>query len=606
MSVRIECPKKDALQAFARGQLSAPEAAQIQSHVDACQRCRTTLNAISPATQMFEQRDDSIASSPTLGIRGPVLATDLYPFLKPGVEADELGRLGNYRVLELLGKGGMGFVFRGEDIALRRPVAIKVMRPEMNRDSKGGERFIREARTLAKIKHDHLVTIYSADQDGDIIYFAMELLEGESLESWMRSHQSADLGEIIRIAREIASGLAVLHKRKLMHRDVKPANIWLEAPNRRVKILDLGLARPDGAASYAALTDSGIVLGTPDYMSPEQANGGEVDARTDLFSLGCILYRLCTGKAPFPGKTFPDVLMALANDTPTAPIKLNAELPPPLSKLIMQMLARNPKARPASAEAVVQALDEIEFDRVDTGDRTQPIKLTKPAKSKSSRCLKVIAVPWWRRPLVLVGIGIGALVGLALFMAVIVAIVILLIKPHAGPNAAAPPIAAAAQNKQFLVDMKEIARQNWPFQMPKEPKDDDGKRKFKDAKGPPKDFDQTVLINGERKQKSIFMHPPVPPLDDEPASLTYRLDRQFDVFESDVSLNDRQESENPVTFTVYGDGKLLWESRPISSPRDIQHCVVSIRGVSELKIETRCAGPPKGAHAVWIEPVVAK
>src|SRR5437764_1310065 len=177
-----------------------------------------------------------------------------YYRMGPAVSSEELGRLGNYRVLRLLGEGGMGFVFLAEDIALGRPVALKVMKPELA-GAEGWQRFLREARTMAAIKHDHLVTIYQAGQEGQAVWFAMELLQGESMHEWLRKRPKVDVAEVVRMARELAEGLAFLHKRGLVHRDIKPANIWLEEPQRHVKILDLGLVH--SADQGTRLTDAG-------------------------------------------------------------------------------------------------------------------------------------------------------------------------------------------------------------------------------------------------------------------------------------------------------------------------------------------------------------
>ena len=229
------------------------------------------------------------------GDRPPVSLT----FLAPAVGPDELGWLAHYRVLKVLGQGGMGIVFHAEDTQLRRPVALKVIRPEMSKTLSNRQRFLREARAMAQVKSDHVVTVYQVGQVDDVCYLAMELLDGEPLDRWLDRAGTPPPGEAVRIGREIALALAAAHARGLVHRDVKPANVWLEAPTRRVKLLDFGLARPPDADIH--LTQTGVVVGTPTYMAPEQARGEVVDGRADLFSLGCILYLMVTGRLPFEG-----------------------------------------------------------------------------------------------------------------------------------------------------------------------------------------------------------------------------------------------------------------------------------------------------------------
>ena len=168
-----------------------------------------------------------------------------YPFLEPPEQPDEIGRLGNYRVLRLLGEGGMGFVFLAEDLTLGRPAALKVMKPESSHDlnQERSKRFIKEAQALAKMKHENLVPVYNAGTSGDTVFYAMELLEGESLRDRLDRETILHTDEILRLGKELSSGLAFIHMQGLIHRDIKPANIWLEAPDGRVKILDLGLVR---------------------------------------------------------------------------------------------------------------------------------------------------------------------------------------------------------------------------------------------------------------------------------------------------------------------------------------------------------------------------
>src|SRR5262249_11640786 len=298
----------------------------------------------------------------------------------PPEQPDELGRLGPYRLLRILGGGGMGIVVEAEDCQLKRKVALKVMRAGLASDL-NRRRFLREAQAAAAIERGHIVPICHVGEDRGVPYLAMPFLKGQSLNDLLLPGH-LPLAQTARIGRQIAQGLAAAHERGLIHRDIKPSNIWLEtvgtvpaqgvtnvaidipadrAPpstDYRVKILDFGLARARDAESR--LTQPGALMGTVGYLAPEQATGGEIDPRADLFSLGCILYRMCTGRLPFPG---PDILASLASlalDQPPAPHQINPEVMPGMSRLIMQLLAKKPADRPASAAEVAWTLSRIE------------------------------------------------------------------------------------------------------------------------------------------------------------------------------------------------------------------------------------------------------
>jgi WD40 repeat protein/serine/threonine protein kinase len=290
---------------------------------------------------------------------------DLSDFLTPPQAPDELGRLGPYRVLQVLGAGGMGVVFRAEDPHLARLVALKAMLPSLAARESARQRFLREARAAAALKHDHVVTVYQVGEDRGVPYLAMELLEGEPLDARVRREGKLPVPEVLRIGRETALGLAAAHRRGLIHRDIKPANLWLEAHGEtgastaggRVKVLDFGLAR--AVDEEAHLTQQGAVVGTPAYMAPEQGQGRSVDHRCDLFSLGCVLYLLATGEPPFKGTAVVSTLMAVATENPSPPHALDPALPPGLSELIMRLLAKDRAGRPPSAQAVAETLGHI-------------------------------------------------------------------------------------------------------------------------------------------------------------------------------------------------------------------------------------------------------
>jgi serine/threonine protein kinase len=291
-------------------------------------------------------------------------------FLRPPEKPDELGRLGRFRVLKELGRGGMGLVFLAEDLQLLRSVALKVMLPEYASEPLAKERFLREARIAGNIENDHIIAIHEVAEDQGVPFLSMPLLKGEVLADRLEREHPLPLAEVVRLAWQICDGLQAAHSRGLVHRDLKPGNIWLEsrsnAPNAsavrrtgsRVKILDFGLARAVETEQH--LTRTGVILGTPSYMAPEQARDPNVDARADLFSLGVMLFQMATGKLPFRGHDTLSVLFAISKDAPPVPNSLNPEMPPELSDLIMKLLEKKPERRYASADQVTQALEAID------------------------------------------------------------------------------------------------------------------------------------------------------------------------------------------------------------------------------------------------------
>jgi serine/threonine protein kinase/regulation of enolase protein 1 (concanavalin A-like superfamily) len=322
---------------------------------------RPSRNGVGGAQDIEETGSYPPAASwwPTAPVAGdPSTSHERFDFLGPPRADGEFGWLAHYRVLRLLGQGGMGLVFLAEDSLLARHVALKVIRPEIA-DAPGiALRFTREARATAAIKHDHIVTIYQVGQENGVLFLAMELLTGLSLAQWLERGQIPSVELVLRIGREIAAGLSAAHRQGLIHRDIKPANVWLEAPSGRVKILDFGMAR--SVREDVEITRSGVVMGTPAYMAPEQARGEPAGAGSDLFSLGCVIYRLCTCRLPFEGESVMAVLTALSTTTPRRPRDWRNELPPALDELVSRLLAKDPANRPESAEVVVKEIRIIE------------------------------------------------------------------------------------------------------------------------------------------------------------------------------------------------------------------------------------------------------
>ncbi len=281
--------------------------------------------------------------------------------LDPPQSSNELGLLREYHVNKILGEGGMGVVYLAWDSNLHRSVALKVMKRAIAENESSRQRFLLEARATAAIDHDHIVTIYQVGDHNGIPYLVMKYLEGQTLEDLLRKRKVLEPLEAVKIARQIAEGLEAAHQRNLIHRDIKPANIWLESVRNRVKILDFGLARIADSTD-PNITQTGVILGTPAYMSPEQAAGLALDGRSDLFSLGTVLYRLTVGKPPFRGSNNLAILRSLSLDNPESPDHINPAIPPRLSKLILRLLEKEPGSRPGSASLVANMLESIEQD----------------------------------------------------------------------------------------------------------------------------------------------------------------------------------------------------------------------------------------------------
>jgi serine/threonine protein kinase len=276
-------------------------------------------------------------------------------------EGEGLGTLGGLRITRVLGRGGMGVVLEAADPKLGRRVALKAMRPALSVNPTAKQRFLREAKAAAAVEHDHIVPIYQIGEDRGILFLTMPFLKGEPLDAKLKREGRLPVAEIARLGRQTAEGLAAAHEAGLIHRDIKPGNLWLEAPSGRVKVLDFGLARASSSQD-AQLTTSGMVVGTPAYMAPEQAAGKALDARCDLFSLGVVLYRAATGELPFKGDSPMAIIHSLALDTPAHPSDLNPDVPRRLGDLIERLLAKEPGKRPATAAEVAKALAAIEHD----------------------------------------------------------------------------------------------------------------------------------------------------------------------------------------------------------------------------------------------------
>lgn len=294
----------------------------------------------------------------------------------------QLKRIGPYQLVKVLGYGGVGTVFEAIDTNINRHVALKLLNKKWLDDEIAKERFLREAQLCARIKSQHVAMVHAVGEEDGVPYLAMEMLHGFSLEQLIY-HKNLTIPQIVRLAREVAKGLSAAHLEGLIHRDIKPANIWLETlpnptggdkPLYRVKILDFGLARLQEQKD--GLTRHGFVVGTPIYMSPEQATGTKIDARSDLFSLGVVLYKLCTGRLPFQGEKVADVMTAILKENPPPAREVNPEVPAKLSRLIERLMSKSPDKRPPDALNLTRLLEIIENE-----EEKHALRASKAAKA---------------------------------------------------------------------------------------------------------------------------------------------------------------------------------------------------------------------------------
>ena len=430
----MQCPNPKSLQALLDETLAAEEQPTIQAHLETCPRCQKVLEHLAAGGVTWDKTAENLgkpAGDETALLQAvnnlqsvpnpeqtqadaskPPLDVDL-SFLQPSEKPNSLGRLDKYEILSVVGKGGFGIVLKGFDESLHRVVAIKAMLPQLASNGTARQRFIREARAAAPIAHENVVTIHEVKGDVPVPYLVMQFVDGVTLGDKIEKTGALGLKEILRIGMQAAEGLAAAKKQGLVHRDIKPANILLENGIERVKITDFGLAR---AADDASLTQSGVVAGTPMYMSPEQADGKPVDHRSDLFSLGSVLYVMCTGKPPFRANSTMAVLKRVCEETPRPIRESNPELPEWLDGVITKLHAKKPEERFQTASEVAellgQHLAELQAGRSrSVSDRSAP-----PSPITPTPVAHAPGAPRQKRRW---SIGIPILVGLFVIVAVL-------------------------------------------------------------------------------------------------------------------------------------------------------------------------------------------
>jgi serine/threonine protein kinase len=351
------CPSERDLQAFACGKLDTQAAAAVRAHVDDCLGCQETLAEIrrslgldEPITRDAEQLAQTSEQATQTDVQRPGLDDVLeLPMLGRSSDPRAIGRIAAYEIYDVLGRGGMGIVLDAFDTALHRRVAIKVLSPQLATSQTAHRRFLREARAAAGINHVNVVTIHAVDEQTGMPYLVMEYVAGRTLRERIRIGP-LDLATMLRIGAQIAAGLAAAHEHGVIHRDIKPANVLLEDGIERVKISDFGLALVLLDNTQASSADRPV--GTPAYMSPEQVGGQRVDVRSDLFSFGCVLYAMSTGKSPFQGSNSVFIARMVAEFDPPALHEVKPDTPRFLSDIVARLLHKDPNKRFQSAAEV--------------------------------------------------------------------------------------------------------------------------------------------------------------------------------------------------------------------------------------------------------------
>ncbi|MGA2033326.1 MAG: protein kinase [Thermoguttaceae bacterium] len=355
------------IELFLEQKLSDEEQSVFESHLSSCGDCRQWLETAAASEDIWAELRESLRDEqlPPDGLRcGDSDSTDedasssqttVLKLLAPTDDDRMLGRWGTYEVMGVVGTGGMGVVLKAFDAALNRYVAIKVLAPHLGSSGAARKRFSREAQAAAAVVHDNVIEIYHVAETAGLPYLVMPYVRGPSLQRRLDDGGPLALVEILRVGMQAAAGLAAAHAQGLVHRDVKPANILLADGIERVKLTDFGLAR---AADDASLTKTGVIAGTPQYMSPEQARGEAVDQRSDLFSLGSVLYAMCTGRPPFRAETTFGVLRRITDEEPRPIRENNPEIPEWLCGIVSKLMAKRPDDRFPSAEEVAKLLEE--------------------------------------------------------------------------------------------------------------------------------------------------------------------------------------------------------------------------------------------------------
>jgi serine/threonine protein kinase len=440
MNNQQKCPPTEHLQALIAGTLAVDDETAVAAHLANCDACQSQIEKIAaPAgfqadvahwlsdstdhsdllskiianaeADIHESSRELTMGQPTVSVTGnsledSVLSGDScqkrgYADVEKWLEVDDhpaaVGRLGQFRLTEFIGRGGMGTVFKADDLKLQREVAVKILSPELAANDEACERFLREARAIAALNHDNIVTIHAVGEDAALPYFVMEYVHGHSLQEHLDRRGQLRDSETIRIARHVAKGLAAAHAKGIIHRDIKPANILIQKDSKRAKLTDFGLARAGGDGS---LTSAGMLVGTPAFLSPEALEEKEIDERSDLFSLGVTFYRAVTGKLPFEGPTPFATMQRVAKTEFTPPHELVPDVSAELCDIINSLLQRDPNQRIESADKLVGWLKCIRSEAAEHADQELPVILVETSSQIAGDVVAKHSQADARRPLI--------------------------------------------------------------------------------------------------------------------------------------------------------------------------------------------------------------
>ncbi|MCA8987876.1 MAG: serine/threonine protein kinase [Planctomycetaceae bacterium] len=357
------CLTVELMERLAHGEFQATELAIIEKHIESCEHCQSLLESVSLDVHWHNDvlpvlrnpvDNDGIHSDKKDDGRDDQGLESLLKLLGPTDDPHKLGRIGTYEVVGVIGRGGMGVVFKAFDAALNRFVAIKMLLPHLAASGAARKRFAREGQAAAAVIDDNVLPIYSVAEWQGVPYLVTQYSRGTTLQKRIQDQGPLELKEILRIGMQVARGLAAAHAQGLVHRDVKPSNILLDGTVERAMLTDFGLAR---AVDDTSMTRTGIIAGTPQYMSPEQARGGTVDSKSDLFGLGCVMYAMCTGRPPFRAENSYAVLRLITDEEPHSIHEINPDIPDWLCRLIARLMAKSPDERFASAAEVADLLE---------------------------------------------------------------------------------------------------------------------------------------------------------------------------------------------------------------------------------------------------------